>query len=210
MDPEEKADVPTGIYTTLKLLRSHHACASGYAKLRASLPPHYGDDRPITFQHIVESNGAADAIWALRAVPDHLAKERDRIARTLAADCAEHVLPIFEKNHPGDLRPRKAIEAARMLADAYAAAANVANAANAAADAYAAAANVANAANAYAAYAAAANVADASAANAANAAKAAAYAGDAYAAVAADAAKENQRKWQGEALLALIGGDGKQ
>jgi hypothetical protein len=30
-----------------------------------------------------------------------------------AADCAEHVVPFFEKNHPQDDRPRKAIEAAR-------------------------------------------------------------------------------------------------
>lgn len=33
-----------------------------------------------------------------------------------AADCAEHVLPIFEKLHPDDKRPRKAIEAARAYA----------------------------------------------------------------------------------------------
>lgn len=30
-----------------------------------------------------------------------------------AADCAEHVLPYFEKEYPRDNRPRKAIEAAR-------------------------------------------------------------------------------------------------
>jgi uncharacterized protein YdhG (YjbR/CyaY superfamily) len=30
-----------------------------------------------------------------------------------AAECAEHVLSYFEKNHPNDDRPRKAIEAAR-------------------------------------------------------------------------------------------------
>lgn len=36
--------------------------------------------------------------------------------RTLAiwaADCAEHILPYFEKKYPRDKRPRKAIEAAR-------------------------------------------------------------------------------------------------
>jgi len=33
-----------------------------------------------------------------------------------AADCAEHVLPYFEKEHPRDDRPRKAIEAARKWA----------------------------------------------------------------------------------------------
>jgi hypothetical protein len=30
-----------------------------------------------------------------------------------AADCAEHVLPLFESAHPGDPRPRQAIEHAR-------------------------------------------------------------------------------------------------
>ena len=33
-----------------------------------------------------------------------------------AADCAEHVLPLFERERPGDERPRQAIEAARSWA----------------------------------------------------------------------------------------------
>ena len=37
-------------------------------------------------------------------------------ARLFACDCAEHVLDIFEKEHPDDERPRKAIEAARQYA----------------------------------------------------------------------------------------------
>jgi len=45
------------------------------------------------------------------------AKRRDeQDQRTLAlwaADCAAHVLPIFEEQYPQDDRPRKAIEAAR-------------------------------------------------------------------------------------------------
>ena len=41
----------------------------------------------------------------------------DRSARLFAADCAEDVLPIFERDHPGDDRPRCAIEAARLFAD---------------------------------------------------------------------------------------------
>lgn len=39
-----------------------------------------------------------------------------RTARLLAADCAERALPIFERAHPNDARPRKAIEAARAFA----------------------------------------------------------------------------------------------
>jgi len=37
----------------------------------------------------------------------------ERTARLFAADCAERVLPIFEKEFPNDARPRKAIQAAR-------------------------------------------------------------------------------------------------
>src|SRR5690606_13529520 len=40
----------------------------------------------------------------------------ERSARLLAADCAERVLPIFERERPNDARPRKAIEAARAYA----------------------------------------------------------------------------------------------
>ena len=40
----------------------------------------------------------------------------EKNARLFAADCAEHVLPIFEKQYPNDDRPRKAIYAARDFA----------------------------------------------------------------------------------------------
>lgn len=39
-----------------------------------------------------------------------------RLLAIWAADCAERVLPYFEKMHPEDDRPRKAIEAARAWA----------------------------------------------------------------------------------------------
>ena len=41
----------------------------------------------------------------------------ERTARLFAADCAEHVLPIFEKELPNDDRPRKAIQATRNFAN---------------------------------------------------------------------------------------------
>ena len=40
-----------------------------------------------------------------------------RALRHFAADCAERVLPIFEKARPGDDRPRKAIQAVRDYAE---------------------------------------------------------------------------------------------
>jgi hypothetical protein len=39
-----------------------------------------------------------------------------RLLAEWAADCAEHVLPLFEAMRPSDPRPRKAIEAARAWA----------------------------------------------------------------------------------------------
>jgi hypothetical protein len=128
----------------------------------------------------------------------------DKTLRLFAADCAEHVLGLYESKYPNDTRPRNAIQAARDFANgrisldelnaaAYAAYANAAaayaaNAANAAA-AYAAYAAAAAANTANAAYAAAANAANAAAANAANVA---------YAANAAAANAE--REWQLERL----------
>lgn len=40
-------------------------------------------------------------------------KQDQRLLATWAADCAEHVLPFFEKAYPKDNRPRKAIETCR-------------------------------------------------------------------------------------------------
>lgn len=41
---------------------------------------------------------------------------RHRLLATWAADCADHVLPLFAGRYPDDNRPRKAIEAARAWA----------------------------------------------------------------------------------------------
>ena len=79
----------------------------------------------------------------------------DKTLRLFAADCAEHVLGLYESKYPNDTRPRNAIQAARDFANGRISLDEL----NAAA--YAA---YANAAAAYAAYAAAA------AANTANAA----------------------------------------
>jgi hypothetical protein len=46
-----------------------------------------------------------------------LLANKDRKALAVwAADCAEHVLPLFAQHRPQDDRPRKAIEAARAFA----------------------------------------------------------------------------------------------
>lgn len=41
-------------------------------------------------------------------------EEDHKLLALWAVGCAEHVLPLFENEQPGDDRPRKAIEAARL------------------------------------------------------------------------------------------------
>lgn len=130
----------------------------------------------------------------------------ERTARLFAADCAERVLPIFEKEYPNDDRPRKAIEAARACARGEIGAEEMAAAEAAAQDAWTAArsagctcaaardaraAALAAGAAAWAAEAAARDAWDAAGA-AAEAAEAAAWdaAGDAW-----DAARADFRAW---------------
>ena len=59
----------------------------------------------------------------------------ERTARLFAADCAEDVLPLFEREYPGDNRPRAAIETARAFANGECAEADLVAAAAAAWDA---------------------------------------------------------------------------
>jgi hypothetical protein len=55
------------------------------------------------------SKTVAQEIRLLRVIKEWNKKN----LRLFAADCAERVLPIFEKKHPNDKRPRLAIQAAR-------------------------------------------------------------------------------------------------
>ena len=67
----------------------------------------------------------------------------EKNARLFAADCAEHLLPLFEAKHSNDERPRAAIEAARAYARGEATATELAAAGDAAGDAARAAAGAA-------------------------------------------------------------------
>ena len=171
--------------TTFKLLRGHYACTDRYAVLRESLRGR-GDDEPITMIEILDSNGLDDALWALRAVPDEQADERDRLARLFACWCVRQIWHLLT-----DDRSRTAVE----VAERYAFGEATRDALNAAAaDAAAADTDAASAAY-YAAYAA-----DAAADYAAYAAAAAAYA-----AHAADAAYAAVRDAQAAKFREMFG-----
>ena len=143
----------------------------------------------------------------------------EKTARLFVADCAEHVLPIFENARLGDMRPREAVEAARAYARgeinkvALAAAAAAAWAAvDAAAAAQAAAGAVARAAAWVAADAA--RAAAWAAADAAispdtappEAARAVARAADATARAADATARAAEQEWQAERLRQYLSG----
>ena len=115
----------------------------------------------------------------------------DKTARLFAADCAEHVLHLFEKKCPDDKRPRQAIEDARKFANGEITSEELATAWAAAGDAAWDAAGDA----AWAAWAAARDAARAAAWDAAWAA-----AGDAAWAAAGDA----ERKWQYQKLVEYL------
>jgi hypothetical protein len=98
--------------TTLNKIKLHSPCKNGWEKLLNHLNKTQSDDEPLELRTILESNGLDDTIWAFRAV-----QGKDKEIRLFAADCAEMVLPIYEKRYPDDKRPRLAIQAARDYAN---------------------------------------------------------------------------------------------
>ena len=98
--------------TTFRLLRKASASPACYELLQKSLPrEEYTDDTPINLLTILETNGLDDAIWALSATAENC----EKVARLMAADFAEQVLPLWQK-YSQDKRPELAIKAARDFA----------------------------------------------------------------------------------------------
>ncbi len=153
------------IRITLEQLQETRACEAGIAWFKGQSARTLKRIIPA----LLKSGRASYAFWLLPRLMTHPQKI------SFSIYTAEQVLGLFEKRHPNDDRPRKAIQAAKdFLAGKISA-----YAANAAANAAYAAANAA----ANAAYAAA---------NAAYAAYAAAYAANAAAYAANAAAAEKQ------------------
>ena len=118
----------------------------------------------------------------------------EKSARLFAADCAERVLPIFEKEYPDEDAPRKAIQAARDYANGKINKKQLAAASDAARTAASAAASAAARDAARAAWDAAWAAASAAARDAVTAASAAAR----------DAARDAAREWQAERLFKYL------
>lgn len=98
-------------HTTLSEIKSHNPCSDGWATLTGALGPDYGDDTPLTYARILETNGIDDCMWALHYCGD---TEGQKIMRLFAADCAERALSLYG----GDVDPRSwaAVDVARQHA----------------------------------------------------------------------------------------------
>ena len=105
------------IYTTLKAIRAakpyglSRMSGSRYDKLRQNLGKDYGDETPVTFRQIYESNGYDDTLLCLRCVDPVW----DGIIRHLAVDCSEDVRHLMT-----DHRSLDALFVARRYADGLA------------------------------------------------------------------------------------------
>jgi hypothetical protein len=72
--------------TTLNKIKEHNPCQEGWEKLLKSLNKTQADDEPLTFLHILESNGLDDCCWAMRSTPEY-----SREWRLFAVWCARQV-----------------------------------------------------------------------------------------------------------------------
>jgi hypothetical protein len=104
------------LYTTRRLAIRAGTCIRSYLKVRRHLGKDWGLDTPIGLDVVLEIAGLDDALWALQCVFPEQEPDRDRMARLFACECAERVLPLYERDHPDDHRPRIAIEMARRFA----------------------------------------------------------------------------------------------
>ena len=110
IDPAKHA---VRLTTTLNRLKAANACAGRYAHLVKCLGGvSFDHDAPINLLTILEHNGTEDCLWALCSTAENC----DQVARLMAADFAEVVLPLYEKHYPKDSRPRDAIRATRQYA----------------------------------------------------------------------------------------------
>ena len=72
--------------TTLNAIRAHGPCADGWRKLLTHLGKTAADDEPLSLLTILDSNGLDDALWCLRAMPQH-----NKHWRLYAVWCARQV-----------------------------------------------------------------------------------------------------------------------
>ncbi len=102
------------LHTTLRLAKKAEDYQRSYRKFAKHIGnvEGFGEDTPIPLIDIIDVCGFDDAILCLICTVE----ESKKFSRLLACEFAEHVLQIFEKDYPGDKRPREAIAVARRFA----------------------------------------------------------------------------------------------
>jgi len=95
------------IYTTLNKIKAHRPCQDGWKKLLKHLGKTRADDEPLSFEHILNSNGLYDALWCCRTAPEY-----DKEWRLYAVWCARSVQHLIT-----DKRSIAAIDVAERYAN---------------------------------------------------------------------------------------------
>lgn len=111
--------------TTLNAIREHGPCTDGWKKLLGHLGKKQADDAPLDLLTILDSNCLEDALWCLRAMPEH-----NKYWRLYAVWCARHVQHLMT-----DARSVDALDVAERHAHGRATDAELAAARDAACDA---------------------------------------------------------------------------
>jgi len=100
------------IKLTAEKLRELGACSNGLKTFTSA----HGESE-VTILAAYMSNGWDDIWWYISSFYDDSPAEFKSDLRLLSADYAEHVLHIFETEHPDNNSPRKAIKASRDYAN---------------------------------------------------------------------------------------------
>ena len=94
-------------------------CRNAYHVLTLSQLLEWGPEGPLLVEVEIRNKSVTDGkkIGVRNVRPLRIIEQwNETTLRLFEADCAERVLPLFEKTHPDDFRPRKAIQAARGFA----------------------------------------------------------------------------------------------
>ena len=96
--------------TTLNHIRDNHPCTEGWTRLLAGLGKTKADDEPVAYATILRINGLDDALWCMRAEPQHA-----NLWRMFAVRCARKVEHLMT-----DQRSRDALDVAERHANGQA------------------------------------------------------------------------------------------
>lgn len=94
------------MYTTLNLIHKHGPCQRGWKQLMGTLKKELPDDTPLAMVTVLESNGPAHTIWAMKTVPEFGAT-----MRYIALAFASEVEPWFTEKYPCNDKTRTVIAA---------------------------------------------------------------------------------------------------